>query len=124
MTYIWWGATAPTSTVYWNNTGGVTKSSSKLLDNGGPYYQRSVVTDTGQSPVTTFYYRVACSNEYHEGDLSKEISTTVQTLCDPPTFLGAATAKINNATVISWNSVGGATGYNLYWKYDWTGGTR
>jgi lysophospholipase L1-like esterase len=99
--------------IYWSISSGVTKSNGiKISDVSSPYIHTNLINDT------TYYYIVAGVNKYGEGSGSQEVSATPTRGNIPlaPTGL-TATATVGNYTAtISWNAVGGAISYNIYWS--------
>ena len=97
--------------IYWSVSKGVTKASGiRIAGVNSPYTHTNLINDT------TYYYIVTGVNKYGEGNASQEVSATPTrgNVLPPPTGL-TATAGNYQAT-ISWNAVGGATSYNLYWS--------
>lgn len=83
--------------------GSKTKIASSLDD---AYY-----TDTSVSADTTYYYQVTAENSNGESGGSNEVKATVGTLPAPANLTATAgTYQVK----LSWDSVSGATGYNLY----------
>jgi len=67
-------------------------------------------TDNSCTSGTTYYYRVAAYNSNGEGSQSSYVSVITQ--LGTPT---GVTAVANSSSItISWSSVSGATGYNIY----------
>ena len=88
---------------------------------GGPFSQVGTTqaavltyTDTGLSPNTTYYYKVAAYNTTGESAQAGPASAT--TLADPPVAPTQLAAQALSASSIrlSWNAVTGATGYRVY----------
>lgn len=74
----------------------------------------------GLTADTTYYFMVRALNNGRRGPPSAEVSATTSATTPAPT-LPAAPAGVSatggtKQTTISWNAVGGATAYNLYWS--------
>jgi lysophospholipase L1-like esterase len=103
--------TASSYNIYWSISSGVTKANGiKISGVNSPYSHTNLINDT------TYYYIVTGVNLYGEGSASREASATPTRGNVPlaPTGL-TATAGVFETT-ISWNAVGGATSYNIYWS--------
>ena len=75
-----------------------------------PYTHTNLINDT------TYYYIVAGVNKYGEGNASQEVSATPTRGNIPFAPTGLTATAGNYQATISWNAVGGATSYNLYWS--------
>lgn len=94
-------------TVYWDNSSGVSSSSTAITSISSDNYTHSGI-DNG----TIYYYKVvAVFSDNTTGPLSSEVSAT--TPLPAPENLSASGA--NNTITLTWNSVSGATSYTLYW---------
>ena len=103
-----WSAvnSASSYTVYWDNSTGVSSSSTAITSVSTDNYTHSSL-DNG----TTYYYKVAAvDTDNTTGSLSSEVSAA--TPLPAPDNLSASGA--NNTIILTWNSVSGATGYTLY----------
>lgn len=76
-------------------------------------------TDTGLTPSTTYYYKVAAYNSVGDGPLSS--STFATTLFEAPTGV-SATADSSSSITLSWNPVSRASSYYID-RSDSEGGT-
>ena len=107
----WNGVSDATSyNLYWSTSPGVSKVSytSKISNVTSPF------TNTGKSNGTTYYYVVTAVNNYGESSESSQVSATPGRPPSAPTGVNATAG--DEQVVISWNSVSGATSYNLYWS--------
>src|SRR5262249_57764285 len=69
-------------------------------------------TDTGLTNSTTYYYQVSAVNGSGQSAKSAEVSATPQA---PPAAPTGLTASPGDAKVtLTWNTVTGATSYNVY----------
>jgi len=94
-------------TVYWDNSTGVSSSSSAITSINTDNY-----THSGLDNGSVYYYKVsAVFSDNSTGPLSSEVSAT--TPLPAPDNLTASGA--NNTVTLSWDSVSGATSYTLYW---------
>jgi lysophospholipase L1-like esterase len=64
----------------------------------------------------TYYYIVTGVNKYGEGSGSQEVSATPTRGNIPLAPTGVAATAGNYQATISWNAVGGAMTYNIYWS--------
>ena len=69
-------------------------------------------TDTELSANTTYYYRVTAYNSSGESSQSNTASARTSSIGTPTGV--RATATSTSSITVSWNSVSGATGYNIY----------
>jgi len=108
QTSVSWGSVsgALSYNLYWNTTGGVTTSSTKISGVTSSYIH------TLLTPGTTYYYKVVGVGSGGEGPLSSEVSATVEALA--PTSLVATPG--DGQLGISWTNATGATSYNLYYS--------
>jgi len=107
-------ATSNSVTISWNSVLNadeyyIYRSSSSGWDKIGSSFTTSY-TDTGLSANTTYTYNVAAHNNGGEGPSSASVTVTT-TLATPTVTVGTVTS---NSVTISWTSVTGATGYNVY----------
>jgi fibronectin type 3 domain-containing protein len=78
------------------------------------YSTSTSYTDTGLSANTPYYYKVAAYNSYDEsGQSSYTSATTSGSVPSTPTGV-TATAVSSSSITVSWSSVSGATGYDVY----------
>ena len=104
-----WSAvnSASSYTVYWDNSTGVSSSSTAITSVSTDNYTHSSL-DNG----SIYYYKVAAvGSDNTTGSLSSEVSAA--TPLPAPDNLSASGA--NNTITLTWNSVSGATSYTLYW---------
>ena len=98
---------ASSYTVFWDNSTGVSSSSTAITSVSTDNYTHSSL-DNG----TVYYYKVAgVDSSGTLGTLASEVSAT--TPLPAPDNLTASGA--NNTITLSWDSVSGATSYTLYW---------
>jgi lysophospholipase L1-like esterase len=97
--------------IYWSDSGGVTKETGiKIADVNSPYSHTQLINDK------TYYYIVTGVNKYGEGSGSQEVSATPTRGNIPLAPTGVAATAGNYQATISWNAVGGAMTYNIYWS--------
>jgi len=84
--------------VYWNNTGNVTTSDNWF----GPWTSGTVVSLSGLTNGTPYYYRVAAVNASGEGPMSAEVSATPTG--PPPTYSVGGTVSGLTGTVTLQNN--------------------
>ena len=104
-----WSAvnSASSYTVYWDNSTGVSSSSTAITSVSTDNYTHSSL-DNG----SIYYYKVAAvGSDNTTGSLSSEVNAA--TPLPAPDNLSASGA--NNTIILTWNSVGGAASYTLYW---------
>ncbi len=110
VTISWNGVPGATSyNLYWSTVSGVNKvTGTKISNVTSPY------THTGRVNGTTYYYVATAQNALGESSESSQVSATPGQPPSPPTGVNAAAG--DGQVIISWNSVSGATSYNLYWS--------
>ena len=97
--------------IYWSVSSGVTKTNGiKIPGVNSPYAHTNLINDN------TYYYIVTGVNKYGEGNGSQEASATPTRGNSPLAPTGLTATASNFAATISWNAVGGATSYNIYWS--------
>jgi fibronectin type 3 domain-containing protein len=111
----WTAVSGATSyTVYWNTTGGVSTSDA-YLDAGSAI----VISHTGLTNDTRYYYRVSASNDAGESTLSSEVSAYPSAVPMPPDEPQNLRAFPGDGVVtLVWDDVGGADSYTVYWSTD------
>ena len=98
---------ASSYTVFWDNSTGVSSSSTAITSVSTDNYTHSSL-DNG----TVYYYKVAgVDSSGTLGTLASEVSAA--TPLPAPDNLSASGA--NNTIILTWASVSGATSYTLYW---------
>ena len=98
---------ASSYTVFWDNSTGVSSSSTAITSVSTDNYTHSSL-DNG----TVYYYKVAgVDSSGSVGALTTEVSAA--TPLPAPDNLSASGA--NNTIILTWASVSGATSYTLYW---------
>ena len=104
------GSAITSHNIYWSTSAGVTKQSGvKISGATNPY------THTGLNNGITYYYVVTSVNEYGEGLVSTEVSTTpYQSTPSAPS--GVTATAGNRQAVINWTTDPEVTSYNLYWS--------
>jgi hypothetical protein len=110
VTLSWSSSSGATSyNLYRGTSTGVTKANgTKIASVTSPY------EDTGRATNTTYYYVVTAESAAGESADSSEASATTSAAPAAPT--GVAASGGDELTSILWNSVAGATSYNIYWK--------
>ena len=111
-TTISWTATsgATSYNLYWSNTTGVTPATGTKIEGVTSPYTHAGLTNT-----TNYYYILTAVNAGGESVASGQASARPEVpIAGAPTGLTAAAG--NAKTTITWTSVSGATGYNLYWS--------
>ena len=104
-----WSAvnSASSYTVYWDNSTGVSSSSTAITSVSTDNYTHSSL-DNG----SIYYYKVAAvGSDNTTGSLSSEVNAA--TPLPAPDNLSVSGA--NNTITLTWNSVSGATSYTLFW---------
>jgi fibronectin type 3 domain-containing protein len=104
----WSAVTSASSyTVYWDKATGISSSSTAITSVSTENYTHSSL-DNG----TTYYYKVAAvASDNTIGSLSSEVSAATPL----PAADNFSASGANNTIILTWNSVGGATSYTLYW---------
>ena len=100
--------------IYWSTTSGVTPANGTKIPNVTTPY-----TQTGLKDGNTYYYVVTAINNSGESAPSSQVSATpsAPSSSAPPTAPTGVVASPGNAQlVINWNTVTGATSYNIYWS--------
>jgi lysophospholipase L1-like esterase len=104
-------AAATSYNIYWSVSSDVTKANGiRISGVNSPYMHTNLINDT------KYYYIVTGVNAYGEGNASQEVSAipTRGNIPLAPTGLTAVADKLE--ATISWNAVGGALSYNIYWS--------
>ncbi len=88
---------------------------------GGPYSAVGTTTTTGYTVTdltngTPYYFVVTAVNSIGESAYSTEATATPFTGIPPSPPSGVTANAGNGQITISWNSVSGATSYNIYWS--------
>lgn len=111
---ISWNAVSDTTSynIYWSTTSGVTKTTGTKISNVTSPYLHTNLTNG-----IIYYYVVTAENNYGESSESNEVSATPQAIGTAPSPPAGVTATAGDKQVtVSWNSVNGATSYNIYWS--------
>ena len=104
-----WSAvnSASSYTVYWDNSTGVSFSSTAITSVSTDNYSHS-----GLDNGSTYYYKVAAvDNDNTTGSLSSEVNAATPL----PAADNLSASGANNTVTLTWNTVSGATSYTLYW---------
>jgi fibronectin type 3 domain-containing protein len=110
VTISWDGVSGATSyNLYWSTVSGVNKATGTKISN-----VTSPHTHAGRINGTTYYYVATAQNALGESIESSQVSATPGQPPSPPTGVNAAAG--DGQVIISWDSVSGATIYNLYWS--------
>ena len=99
---------ASSYTLYWDNSTGVSISSSSITSISNDNYTHSSL-DNG----TAYYYKVATVNSAGTGTLSSEVNATTLVLLAAPDNVSASGSS--GTITLNWNAVSGADNYTLYW---------
>ncbi len=111
VTIDWDDIAGATYNLYWSTSPGVATSNDKIED-----ISASEFTHTGLANGTTYYYAVTSNQVCGESGLSEEVSATPQASGLPPEQPSNVVAEAGDGEVsVSWDSVPGATSYNIYW---------
>ncbi len=98
--------------IYWGNDSSVSETNyAGILNTTSTLYDH-----TGLSNGYTYYYRIRACNGAGCSNLSSNINRTYQTPPSIPTGFGLT--QITGGFRLSWNSVSGATQYQIYWGND------
>ena len=94
-------------TVYWDNSSGVSSSSTAVTSINTDNYTHSNLNNG----VTYFYKVAAIDSEGSRGALTSEVSAATP-LSAPDNFTASGA---NNTITLTWNPISGANSYTLYW---------
>jgi hypothetical protein len=110
LTISWDPVLSATSyNLYWLKTSGVTKlTGNKIIGVTSPYNHSGL--DFGD----TYYYVISAENGYEEGGVSTEVSSIIGDIPEAPENVTALATGIQEIT-IEFDSVLGASSYNIYW---------
>ena len=110
VTLTWTSVTGATSyNLYWSTNPGLSKATGSLIPGASfPY------SHTGLSNATTYFYLVTAVNSVGGGAESSESAGVSAMPLDAPAGI-TATATGSGKIMVDWNSVTGASSYNLYW---------
>jgi hypothetical protein len=107
------------ATKYYVYRSGLTSSVYSLI--GTVDAPNTSYTDAGLSPDTTYYYKVSAYNSAGEGPQStftntKTLSSSSSSISGPNAPTGLWAYQTSSSKIyVSWDSVSGATRYNVYW---------
>ncbi len=102
------GATA--YNLYWATSSGVNiQTGIRIANVTSPYALNSLTNGTA------YYFVVTAENSRGESAESAEVSAIPQ-IQSPAQVTGLSAIPLDGRVELSWNSVSGATGYNLYWS--------
>ena len=101
---------ATTYNVYWAVTSGVTKQTGTRISSVSSPHTVSALTNG-----TSYYYVVTAQNAQGEGPESSEVSATPQ-VAAPGQVTGVNATPLGGGLQVSWNALGNASTYNLYWS--------
>jgi fibronectin type 3 domain-containing protein/lysophospholipase L1-like esterase len=110
VTLNWNSVTGATSyNIYWSTFSGVSRSTGAEITNvTSPY------THSGLTNGATYYYVVTAIGDCGESSVSSEVSATPGAAPSAPAGVNASAG--DRQVTLSWNSVTGATSYNIYWS--------
>ncbi|MCZ6691786.1 MAG: hypothetical protein O7H41_19535 [Planctomycetota bacterium] len=110
VTLNWGIVTGATSYIlYWSTNPGLSKTTgSPIVGASSPY------SHTGLSNATTYFYVVTAANSVGGGAESSASGAVSAMPLDAPTGV-TATPTGSGKIMMDWNSVTGASSYNLYW---------
>ncbi len=101
--------------IYWSTTSGVTPANGTKIPNVTTPYTQAKLTNG-----TTYYYVVTAINNSGESGPSVQVSATPSGSGNSGTPPAAPTGVVatagNGGAVINWNTVSGATSYDIYWS--------
>jgi fibronectin type 3 domain-containing protein len=101
--------------IYWSNqNSGVTTTSNMIDKIGNTQYEH-----TGVELNKTYYYRVSAVNSQGQGELSSVAQAEIQ-ITIPPTPGNLHVNPGESKLAVSWDAVGMAQNYKLYWTSDGT----
>ncbi len=95
--------------LYWSTDPGAGRAGTKVAGVSSP------ATVSGLTNGTRYYFSVAASSNGGEGPLSAEVDAVPQ-LPAPASPTGVAVSTTIDSATVTWASVTGASGYNLYWS--------
>ncbi len=114
VTISWDAVSGATSyNIYWAIESGVSKDTydGNIEDITSTSYTHTVLTSG-----TTYYYVITAENSYGESDDSSEVSATPNAAGTAPSAPTSVIATAGDGQItISWDSVSGATSYDIYW---------
>ncbi len=112
VTISWNAVSGATSyNIYWSATAGVTTANgTKVAGVTNPYVQ------TGLTNGNTYYYVVTAVNANGESAASAQVSAQPAASPPPAAPTGVSAIPGNVQVTVSWNTVSGATSYNIYWS--------
>lgn len=112
VTISWAAVSGATSyNIYWSTTAGVTPATGTLIANAtSPHLQ------TGLTAATTYFYVITAVNAAGSSLPSAQVSATTASAAVPPAPTGLTAVGGAGQVALSWNTVTGATSYNIYWS--------
>jgi hypothetical protein len=105
----WNAVTGATSYTVWRNLSNTTGSATKI---GGGVTGTSYADSTA-STATTYYYWVTANNSLQTGVAAGPV-TGESVILTAPTGVQASYATIPNEVLVAWNTISGATSYNVW----------